>query len=149
MLQKVVQARANLATIKSQLAAKVTQAKQKHEQLQSQSTKDPFALQIQETVAQEITGLEREIVELDQEEQGLALIEQHLTTQVEALSARHEALEARHQATEARSQARKALEKLPGELAEVGAALEKAEQMSGNIQARNSVLDHIANLGAL
>ncbi|MBM2832663.1 MAG: hypothetical protein HW414_1715 [Dehalococcoidia bacterium] len=149
LLQKVVQARANLATTKAQLVAKVTQAKQKHEQLQSRSTQDPFVLQIQETVAQEVKGLELEVAGLDQEEQGLALIEQHLTTQVEALSARHETLEAKHQATEARSQARKALEKLPGELAEVGIALEKAELMSGSIQARTSVLEHLANLGTV
>jgi len=149
LLQKVSRARVNLAAIKSQLLAKIAQAKQKHERLQSQGTQDPFALQIQEIVAQEVKGLEQEVAELEQEERELALIEQRLATQVEALSARQEALEARYRATETRVQVRRELEGLSGELAEVGVALEKAEQRSEDVQARASALEHFAGLGAI
>lgn len=149
LLQKVARARTNLTAAKGQLVTKITQAMQKHERLQAQETQDPFAQQIQEIIAQEVKGLEQEVAELEQEEQELALIEQRLATQVEALSARQEALEARYQATEMRVQVRRDLEGLPGELTEVGVALEKAEQKSQGIQSRTSALEHLASLGAV
>lgn len=142
LLQKVALARANLASAKSQLMIKIAQAKQKFERLQAQKTQDPSALQIQETVAQEVNDLEQEVSQLEQEERELAVIEQRLTTQVEALSAGQEALEAKNQITEMRVQVRRELEGLPRELVEVKMALEKLVQRSKDIQARASALKH-------
>lgn len=149
VLEKVRQARAKLVSSKNQLQAKVAEGRERQRQLDAQAAQDPFALQLRQIVSEELAALERDIADMETDERELALVEQRLASQVETLAAHQETLKARYTATKARVQLRTELGGLPANLAELGLALEKAEQRSEEIQARAAALEHVAGLGSL
>ena len=149
MLVKVRRAHEKVVAAREQLEARMGEARAREQQLGAEESPDPFAMQLRQVVTEELQALEAEVAQLRQEEQELTLAERQLSARQEALSARQEALSARDSATEARIRIRQELGGLPEELAELGVALDRAEQRTEDVQARASALEHLAELGTL
>ena len=88
-------------------------------------------------------SLAEQIGDMVDEEQKLELIEQRLATQIESFYARQQVLAARFNAAEAQLRINEALSGLTGELADLGLALEEAEDSALWMQARASAVEEM------
>lgn len=88
-------------------------------------------------------SLAGQIGDMVNEEQKLELIEQRLATQIESFYARQQVLAARFNAAEAQLRINEALSGLTGELADLGLALEQAEDSAMWMQARATALEEM------
>lgn len=158
LLVKVQQALTDLATSKERLANKTVEVQKKLPQLEEQARRSlianredlaRLALQRRQVAAMELKTLEAQVHEVEQEEQRLSLVEQRLSTQIEAFFARQEVIAARYSAAEAQVRVNEALGGVSQELADLGRALEKAEQTTEHMQARASALDELVEAGIL
>ena len=93
--------------------------------------------------------LEAQVQEVEQEEQRLTLVEQRLATHIEAFHARQEVIAARYSAAEAQVRINEQLSGVTQELADLGVALERAEQKAEYMQARASAIDQLVDAGIL
>ena len=149
LAERIGRARARLSASRPQMEGRIAEAKERLVQLEQAGAQDPFTIQIRQMVEEELRALESEVAQLEQEEQELALIEDRLSTEMQTLSARQQALEARHSATEARVRVRRELGGLSEDMAELGMALEQAEQRTHDVQARASVLEQLTGMSTL
>ena len=149
LMGKVRRAREKLAASKTDLETRLTEARGRQQRLETGESDDPFAMQLRQIASEELRTLEAEVKVLEQEEQELATVEQRLKVQDEAFTARQETLAARHSAAEARVSIQQELGGVSEELADLGLALEKAEQRTEDVQARASAIGHLTDLGAL
>ena len=101
------------------------------------------ALRQRVTAAASAESLAEQIGDIVYEEQKLELIEQRLATQIESFYARQQVLAARFNAAEAQLRINEALSGLTGELADLGLALEQAEDSALWMQARASAVEEI------
>ena len=145
LMEKVHRAREKLAASKKDLETRLTEARSRQQRLETGESEDPFAMQLRQIAGEELQTLEAEVKVLEQEEKELATVEQRLSAKEEAFTARQETLAARHSAAEARVSIQRELGGVSEELADLGLALEKAEQRTENVQARA----YLADLGAL
>jgi phage shock protein A len=148
LLAKVRRAKARLAASRAELAAKLAEARAHQDQLRGSGGSDVFAQQLSEIVDEELGALEREVSELDREERELSVVEQRLAVQEQTFIARQQALSARYSAEEARVRIQEELGGVAGQLADLGMAVEKAEQRSDEAQARAFAIEQVAGLGA-
>lgn len=88
-----------------------------------------------------------QIGDMVNEEEKLELIEQRLATQIESFNARQQVLAARFNAAEAQLRINEALSGLTGELADLGLALEQAEDSAMWMQARATALEEMMAAG--
>lgn len=105
------------------------------------------ALKRRVTAAANAESLAEQIGDLMNEEQKLQLIEQRLATQIDSFYARQQVLAARFNAAEAQLRINEALAGLSGELADLGLALEQAEDSAMWMHARASALDEMMAVG--
>ena len=95
------------------------------------------------TAAANAESLAEQIGDLVNQEQKLELIEQRLATQIDSFYARQQVLGARFNAAEAQLRINEALAGLTGEVADLGLALEQAEDSAMWMQARASALEEM------
>jgi phage shock protein A len=107
------------------------------------------ALQRKQVALTELTGLEQQINEVLAEEQKLSLAEQRMQAKMEAFRTRREVVSARYTAAEAQVRIGEALSGVSEELADVGLALERAEDKTQKLQARASAIDSLVESGVL
>lgn len=101
------------------------------------------ALKRRVAAAANAESLAEQIGDMVNEEQKLELIEQRLATQIESFYARQQVLAARFNAAEAQLRINEALSGLTGELADLGLALEQAEDSTLWMQARASAVEEM------
>lgn len=154
LLGRVRLAQSNVAAAREQLEGKVAGMRDKQPELEEQARRAlvggredlaRFALQLRQVAAAEL----QELRELEREEHMLSLVEQRLTTQIEAFSVRQEVMEARYSTAEAHVHVHEALGGVSEELADLGVALERAEQRTEDMQARVSAIDELVEMGIL
>jgi len=107
------------------------------------------ALQRKQVAQAELTGLEQQSNDVMGEEQKLTLAEQRLQAKIEAFRTRREVVSARYTAAEAQVRINEALSGVSEELADVGLALERAEDKTERLQARASAIDQLVESGVL
>ena len=95
----------------------------------------------------ELHELERQVGEIQMEEERLALAEQRLATRLEAFSARQQVVAARHSAADAELRIHEALLGVSDELADLGLALERAEQRTEQMEAHATAIDEMVGAG--
>ena len=158
LLGQVQQALAAIATSKHRLQEKTVEVRAKLPSLEEQARRAliagredlaRLALQRRRVAAAELHALEQQAREVEQEEQRLSLVEQRLATQIEAFHARREVIAARYSAAEAQVRLGEQLTGVSQELADLGLALERAEQKAERMQARASAIDHLVEAGIL
>ncbi len=158
LLAKVRQAQGNVARSKAHLETKTGEARQRLPQLEDRARRAlaagredsaRFALQLRHMVVAELEALDKQVAEMEREEGMLVLVEQRLATQIEAFFARQEVLEARFSTAEAHVKINEALSGVSDELADLGIALERAEQTTEDMQARVTAIDQLVDIGVL
>ena len=158
LLTNVQRAQEHIAASTQQLESKTAAAKEKLPQLEEQARQAlvagredvaRFALQLRQVAVEDLQQLEGQVGELEREQQTLSLVEQRLSTQIEAFFARQEVLAARYSTAEAQVRVSEALGGVSEEMADLGVAIERAEQTTENMQARVTAIDRLVESGIL
>jgi len=158
LLGKVQQALADIGITKAGLQAKTAEVHDKLPALQDRARRylqagqedlARAALQQRQLATIMLDALQSQIRDLEQEEQRLTMVEQRLSAQIEAFFARQEVIVARYSAAEAQVRINESLGGVSQELADLGAALERAEERTEHMQARASAIDQLLEIGAL
>lgn len=158
LLLSVQQALADIGTSKQKLETKTVETREKLPRLEEQARRAlissredlaRLALQRRQVAVMELQALEDQVQEVQQEEQRLSLVEQRLAAQIEAFHARQEVIAARYSAAEVQVRITEALTGVSAELADLGNALEQAEQKTERMQARATAIDRLVEAGVL
>lgn len=158
MLQKVRRGVADVATSKKRIelqAAKLEQSVQKLDgQARAALQQDRedlarVALERKKGVQMQLQGLDEQRAQLQGEQDKLVLAEQRLTAKVEAFRTRKETIKAQYTAAEAQSKIGEALTGVSEDMADVGMAVERAENKTETMRARAGAIDELIESGAL
>lgn len=108
-----------------------------------------LALQRKQMALQQLQGLDQEIARLEAEQERLTLAEQRLAAKVEAFRTQKELLKAQYSAAEAQVRIGEALTGVSEEMADLEAAVERAQRKTERMRARASAIDELARVGVL
>ncbi len=107
------------------------------------------ALQRKQTLQEQISGLANQVQGLEGEQQKLADVEARLRAKVEAFRTRKEVIKAQYTAAQAQVKIGEAATGLSEELADVGLAVERAEEKTQQMRARAAAIDELVAQGVL
>lgn len=108
-----------------------------------------LALQRKQMALQQLEGLDTQIADLEREQDRLTATEQRLTTAVEAFRTRKEVIKAQYSAAEAQVRINESLTGLSEEMADVGLAVQRAEERTEQLRARAAAIDELVEAGTL
>ncbi len=108
-----------------------------------------LALERKAVAQQQVSDLDAQIRTLEQEQAKLEQAEMRLRAKVEAFRTRKEVIKAQYSAAEAQVRINEAVTGISEELADVGLALERAEEKTHQLQARASAIDELLASGVL
>jgi phage shock protein A len=108
-----------------------------------------LALQRKQAAQMQLNDLDSQIASLDQEQAKLQDAEVRLRTKVETFRTRKETIKAQYSAAEAQVRIGEAATGLSEEMADVGLAIERAEQKTEQMKARALAIDELVQIGTL
>ncbi len=108
-----------------------------------------LALQRKQVALQQLEELDGQIGELEKDQQRLTTTEQRLTAQIEAFRTRKEVIKAQYSAAEAQVRIGEATTGLSEEMAEIGLAVQRAEEKTERMRARAGAIDELVQSGTL
>jgi phage shock protein A len=108
-----------------------------------------MALQRKVGIQQQLDSLDQQITHLEGEQQKLTDAESRLQTKIESFRTQKEAIKAQYQASEATVRINEAATGIGEEMADVGLAIQRAQDKTEQMQARASALDDLVATGAL
>lgn len=97
----------------------------------------------------QLNDLKVQLAQLQGEEEKLTLAQKRLQAQVEAFRTRKETIKATYTAAEAQTKINEAMSGIGDELGDVGAAIQRAEDKTAQMQARAGAIDELLASGAL
>lgn len=158
LLDQVVRAGQEVTASKQRLKATADSVRRKLPAMEDQARNEVrtgheamarLTLQRRQVVARELETLETQLAEVEKEEAALAVIEQRLAGQIEAFAARQEVIRARYSAAEAQVRINEAMTGVSQDFADLTAALRRAEQTTGEMEARATAIDRLVRDGDL
>jgi phage shock protein A len=158
MLQKVKRGIVEVVTSKRRLELQASKLREQIAKLDAQARqavamgRDDLAtqaLQRKQLAAAQLEGLDSQIADLEREQEKLTTAEQRLTLKVETFRTRKEAIKAQYAAAEAQVRIGEAVTGLSEEMADVGLAIQRAEDKTERLRARASAIDELVNTGVL
>jgi phage shock protein A len=158
LLAKVRRGVADVATSRKRVELQINQLEQQSTKLQDQAQKAITmdredlareALTRKSGLTAQIADLQTQLVQLQAEEEKLVLAQQRLQAKVEAFRTRKETIKATYTAAEAQTRINEAMSGLGDELGDVGAAIQRAEDKTAQMQARAGAIDELIASGAL
>ncbi|MDI3486115.1 MAG: phage shock protein [Methanolobus sp.] len=158
MLQDVKRGVAEVATSKKRLQLQRSKLQQNLEKLDSQAREAikadredlaRLALERKTTLNTQIQGLDQQIEDLEKEQEKLVAAEKRLSTKVEVFRTKKETIKAQYSAAEAQVKINESVSGISEEMADVGLAIERAENKTENMKARASALDELIDTGTL
>ena len=158
LLSKVRRGVADVATSRKRVELQVTQLETQAAKLQGQAEKSlqmnredlaREALTRKSALNGQIEDLRAQHAQLQGEEEKLTLAQQRLQTKVEAFRTKKETIKATYTAAEAQTRINEALSGVGDELGDVGAAIQRAEDKTAQMQARAGAIDELIASGAL
>ncbi len=108
-----------------------------------------LALERKQAALQQIQGLDPQITDLEQQQEKLSETEQRLTTKVESFRTQKEVIKAQYSAAEAQVKIGESLTGLSEEMADVGMAVDRAQEKTQQLQARAGAIDELVSAGTL
>ena len=93
--------------------------------------------------------LDQQIADLEEQQQKLMAAESRLSTKVEAFRTKKETIKAEYSAAEAEVKVTESVTGLSEEMADVGLAVQRAEEKTENMKARSAALDELLESGTL
>ena len=108
-----------------------------------------LALQRKQAAQMQLNDLDNQIAGLKAEQQKLQEAESRLRLKVEAFRTRKETIKAQYSAAEAQVRIGEAATGLGEEMADIGLAIERAEEKTEKMRARALAIDELVNIGML
>ena len=93
--------------------------------------------------------LDQQIADLENQQQKLMAAESRLATKVESFRTRKETIKAEYSAAEAQVKVTESVTGISEEMADVGLAVQRAEEKTENMKARSAALDELLDSGTL
>lgn len=158
MLQNVRRGVADVATSKKRLELQATKLEKSVEKLDGQARQAlkagredlaRVALERKKGVQLQLQGIDEQRAQLQAEQDKLVMAEQRLTARVEAFRTRKETIKAQYTAAEAQSKIGEAVSGISEDMADVGMAVERAENKTEEMRARAGAIDELLESGAL
>ncbi|KQW53430.1 phage shock protein A [Nocardioides sp. Root1257] len=158
LLAKVRRGVADVATSRKRVELQINQLEQQSAKLQDQAQKAITmdredlareALTRKSGLTAQIADLKTQLQQLQGEEEKLVLAQQRLQAKVEAFRTRKETIKATYTAAEAQTRINEAMSGIGDELGDVGAAIQRAEDKTAQMQARAGAIDELIASGAL
>lgn len=158
MLQKVRRGVADVATSKKRLELQAAKLEQSVEKLDGQARQAlqqnredlaRVALERKKNVQLQLQDIDQQRAQLQTEQDKLVVAEQRLTAKVEAFRTRKETIKAQYTAAEAQTKIGEAVTGVSEEMADVGMAIERAENKTETMRARAGAIDELIDSGAL
>lgn len=158
LMQKVRRNLAEVVTSKKRLELQVVQLRQALSRLEDQAKQAlqagredlaVAALNRKAEIQQQIEGIGTQVQQLEDEQKKLEVAESRLRAKVEAFKAHKEVVKAQYSAAEAQVRIGEAATGLSEELADVGMALERAQQKTESMRARAAAIDELVTSGVL
>jgi phage shock protein A len=107
------------------------------------------ALQRKQFIDEQLAGLEQQIASLEEQQQKLTDAEQRLQAKVEAFRTQKEIIKAQYNAASAQVKISEAATGISEEFADVGLAIQRAQDKTEQLQARASAIEELTASGAL
>lgn len=107
------------------------------------------ALESKAMMQAQSNALDREIVDLNDQQQKLIAAESRLATKVEAFRTKKETIKAQYSAADAQVKISESVTGISEEMADVGLAVQRAEEKTENMKARSAALDELMESGTL
>ena len=158
MLQKVRRGVADVATSKKRLELQAAKLEQSVEKLDGQARMAlqqnredlaRVALERKKNVQLQLQSIDQQREQLQTEQDKLVVAEQRMTAKVEAFRTRKETIKAQYTAAEAQAKIGEAFSGVSEEMADVGMAIERAENKTETMRARAGAIDELIESGAL
>jgi phage shock protein A len=158
LLAKVRRGVADVATSRKRVELQINQLEQQSTKLTDQAQKAITmdredlareALTRKSGLSTQIGDLKTQLTQLQAEEEKLILAQQRLQAKVEAFRTRKETIKATYTAAEAQTRINEAMSGIGDELGDVGAAIQRAEDKTAQMQARAGAIDELIASGAL
>ncbi len=158
LLQNVKRGVVEVATSKARLQSQRAKLVQSTDKLEGQARDAVsagredlarLALERKAALAQQVEGIDREIAELDKQKEKLVESEKRLSTKVEIFRTRKESVKAQYSAAEAQVKINESVTGISEEMADVGLALERAENKTEEMKARAQAIDELMETGTL
>ncbi|MGI6610274.1 MAG: PspA/IM30 family protein [Limnochordia bacterium] len=108
-----------------------------------------LALERRALTLQQLQGLQEQIAELQKEQDKLAATEARLQAKVQAFRTQKEVIKAQYSAAEAQVKIGEAATGLSEEIADVGLAVERAQEKTERMRARAAAIDELVETGSL
>ena len=107
------------------------------------------ALERRVSVTQQITDLDTQIADLEAQETKLIAAEKKLSTQVEIFRTKKESIKAEYTAAEANVKINESMTGISKEMADVGSAIDRAQNKTEEMKARATAIDELVDAGTL
>ena len=158
LLQNVKRGVADVTTSKKRLQLQRAKLLQNSETLEKQAREAVranredlarLALERKSAIDSQVADLDREIAGLETEQQKLVAAESRLSTKVEVFRTRKETIKAQYSAAEAQVKIGESVSGISEEMADVGMAVQRAEEKTENMRARSAALAELLESGTL
>jgi phage shock protein A len=158
MLQQVRRGVADVATSKKRLDLQLEKLNGSVGTLESQAKQAlgagredlaRVALERKAGVQAQITSIQAQRDQLQVEQEKLVMAEQKLTTRIEAFRVQKETIKAQYTAAEAQTKIGESLSGISEDMADVGLAMQRAENKVETMRARAGAIDELLESGAL
>ncbi len=158
LLQNVKRGVAEVATSKKRLELQKARLQENINNLDIQakeavnSNRDDLArmaLERKVALQAQSTSLDQQIADLNNEQQKLMAAESRLATKVESFRAKKETIKAQYSAAEAQVKVTESVTGISEEMADVGLAVQRAEDKTDQMKARSAALDELLESGTL
>ena len=158
LLQNVKRGVAEVTTSKKRLELQKAKLTQNIDKLNTQARdavkKDRedlarIALERKNSLLTQVEGLDQQIADLDAEQAKLVATERRLATKVESFRTKKETIKAQYSAAEAQVKVTESVSGISEEMADVGLAIQRAEDKTETMKARSAALDELIEVGTL
>jgi phage shock protein A len=107
------------------------------------------ALESKAALQAQSATLDQQIADLSEQQQKLMAAESRLATKVESFRTRKETIKAQYSAADAQVKITESVTGISEEMADVGMAVQRAEEKTENMKARSAALDELLEAGTL
>ena len=158
LLQNVKRGVADVVTAKKRLQLQTQQLEQNVVKLETQARQAlgagredlaRAALERKSAVQQQLQDLDGQIKQLEQQQEKLVASEQQLSARVESFRSEKEVIKAQYSAAEAQVRIGEAATGIGEQMANTGAAIQRAKDRTEEMQARAAAIDELTESGAL
>ncbi|MBW6518728.1 MAG: PspA/IM30 family protein [ANME-2 cluster archaeon] len=108
-----------------------------------------LALERKNELLSQVSSLDQQITDLNREQEKLQVAEKRLSAKVESFRTRKETIKAQYSAAEAQVKITESITGISEEMADVGLAVQRAEEKTENMKARSAALDELLEQGTL